>query len=493
MKPWLLHELHYSWLIAWLSMGIIVGIALAIWVHMPPLSLWAWVSVLSACLVVACIRHSNLMIPMVIVAGTLLGLCRGSIEQTSLALYKPFYGKAATVSGVVSEDTSYGPGGDQRIMLKNIVINHQSMHGKIWISSDNEVALKRSDTITIQGKLGTGFASIVASMYHAKITAISRPQPGDLGLRARDWFAGAIRTAIPEPEASLASGYLVGQRSTLPEDLDNQLKITGLTHAVVASGYNLTILVSFARQFLLGVSKYLATLSAAGMIAGFIMISGLSPSMSRAGLVTSLSLAAWYYGRKIHPLVLLPFAAGITALINPAYVWGDIGWYLSFASFAGVIILAPLIQHYLWGDKKRIGAIRQVLIDTMSAQLATLPIMIFAFGHYSPYALLANVLVLPLIPITMLLTFGAGVAGLVLPSVAHWFGLPATLLLRYMIAIVARIANLPGAQGDLTIGIGILAALYVVIIAMMYVLWRKTRLDFRAEPEAVHIAENPTA
>lgn len=474
-------------------MAVIVGLALSVILKIEVLSASTWLIVVASLLFIALAKRTLFMVILVMIAGLLLGLWRGSVEQTSLAQYEPLYGKSVIISGVVADDTSYGPHGDQRIMLKNITIGTHPMHGQIWVSSDSELSLKRSDEVTLQGKLGTGFASIAASMFHARIITTNRPQPGDIGLRIRDWFAAGIRTAIPEPEASLASGYLVGQRSNLPEDLDNQLKITGLTHAVVASGYNLTILVGFARQFFLGISKYLATLSAAGMIAGFVMISGLSPSMSRAGLVTSLSLAAWYYGRKIHPLVLLPFAAAITALINPAYVWGDIGWYLSFASFAGVIILAPLIQQYFWGDKKRIGAVRQVLVDTMSAQVATLPIMIFAFGHYSPYALLANLLVLPLIPLTMLLTFGAGLAGLVVPGAAHWFGLPATLLLRYMTTIVARIANLPGAQGDLKINILVLAASYAVMIVATFGLWHKTRFDFRREPAAISVTDNPTA
>ncbi len=472
------NHIHPSWLIGLFATACIIGIACSpvLLTQLPvPLLL---ISLSFA--VIGLATRSRLAMSLVVIAGLSIGLWRGSAEQAALAQYHSLLGKSITLQGIVSDDTSFGPHGDQRVMLKDIHAASRALPGQIWISSTSAASIKRSDSVTVQGKLGSGFGGIAASMFNASVTQIIHPEPGDVGLRVRDWFADGIRAAIPEPEASLASGYLVGQRSTLPEDLDTQLRTVGLTHAVVASGYNLTILVSFARQLLAGVSKYLATLAGAGMIFGFMMISGLSPSMARAGLVTSLSLGAWYYGRRTHPFVLLPFAAAVTALINPAYVWGDIGWYLSFTSFAGVIIIAPLVQHYLWGTK-RVGLIRQTLLDTMSAQLATLPIMIFAFGHYSPYALIANLLVLPLIPITMVLTFGAGVAGLAVPVAAHLFGLPATLILHYMTTVVARIAALPGAQGELSINIAVLFAGYATIAAIAVLLWRATRYDFHGD------------
>lgn len=476
---WLCKPVHPSWLIAWMSVAVVIGIASSasgIYCRGP-----SWFAIISILTCLGYVRRWRGAVVVVFIAGLLIGAWRGGIEQAGLEHYKPLYGKAVTVRGAVSDDAAYGPGGDQRLLLKDISINDASLNGQMWTSNDNDIAIKRGDTVTLHGKLEPGFGSVAASMFHASVSRISRPQPGDVGVRVRDWFAGGIRAAIPEPEASLASGYLVGQRSTLPADLDNQLKVDGLTHAVVASGYNLTILVSLGRQAFLGISKYLATVSAFGMIAGFILLSGLSPSMARAGLVASLSLAAWYYGRKIHPFVLLTFAAAITALINPFYIWGDIGWYLSFTSFAGVVILAPLIQHALWRNRERPGVAAQIILDTMSAQAATLPIMILAFGHYSPYALLANLLVLPLVPLAMLLTFVAGTGGLLLPAVAYIFGLPATILLKYMTTVVAHIADWPGAYGDVRLGLPALIVCYLALIGFTVVLWRKTGHDFRAQ------------
>ncbi len=64
--------------------------------------------------------------------------------------------------------------------------------------------------------------------------------------------------------------------------------------------------------------------------------------------MAGLSSSAWYYGRTIHPLVLLPCVGGNCAIDNPQFGWGDLGWQLSFACQQGVIMLAPLLHSYFW-------------------------------------------------------------------------------------------------------------------------------------------------
>lgn len=109
-----------------------------------------------------------------------------------------------------------------------------------------------------------------------------------------------------------------------------------------------------SRKLFLKLSKYLSALLSGIMILCFMAVTGLSPSMTRAGLVSSMSLLAWYYGRGFHPFVLLPVAAAITVLLQPSYVWGDLGWQLSFAAFIGVMVLGPLLQAYFLVIKSQV-------------------------------------------------------------------------------------------------------------------------------------------
>ncbi len=476
-----IYRLHVSWQIAGICVGLITGIALAAFITLPFAASLAWLAGALVLTVISFSKHTRGFVILAMCAGLAIGLWRGTGEQLSLKNYQPLYNKSVTLRGIVSEDVSHGDKGDTRMQLTHVQINGHAMHGKVWLSTDAKQIIKRSDSLVLQGKLAEGFGNIPASMSKATLVSMRHTSKGDVALQTRDWFAAGVHRAIPEPQASLGSGFIVGQHSSLPSELNNELKIVGLTHAVVASGSNLTILVGFTRRMLLRVSKYTATMAGGLMTAGFIMITGLSPSMTRAGLVTGLSLGAWYYGRRIHPLVLLPFAAGITAMYDPAYIWGDIGWCLSFGAFAGVLVLAPLIQDYFWGKDYKPNLMMEILIGTTAAQIATAPVILFSFGTYSSYALIANMLVLPLIPFAMLLTFLAGIAGVAVPAVAVIIGWPAAMVMKYMTWVIHWVASLPGAQGQISYGQLALVASYISMILISVYMWRKTAHRFGSE------------
>ncbi len=478
-----MRRVHASWHIAALSLGILIGIALSQRAH-GAFGTPEWVVLAVALFSIALIKRTVAVIIFAVIAGCLLGMWRGSVEYQALNNYQEWYGKHVVVHGAVSEDTSIGKNGDQRMRLSNVSIGEEMLPGSVWVSTPVHRDIKRGDTVHAEGLLTEGFGTMPASMYRAKLSHVERPQPGDVGRQVRDWFSGGVYRALPPEHAGLGLAYLVGQKQTVSEELSEQFRTIGLIHAVVASGFHLTVLVLVVRRLFGGISKYLTALSAALMIIGFIAITGLSPSMSRAGLITGLSLLAWYYGRAIHPFVLLPFAAAVTALFRPAYVWGDIGWYLSFAAFAGVIIIAPLVHDYFWGTA-RPGIIRTVVITTIAAQLATLPLTILVFEYYSVWALLANLLVVPLVPLVMLLVFLAGMGGLLLPSIAPLIGWPARAMLEYMIRVVEWVSALPYAKTEVTITMPALIAAYVIIGSVMVVVWRITHHNFRKDSDVV--------
>jgi competence protein ComEC len=472
--------LHVSWLVSLFCTGVILGIAIAPFAETAIFAGSQALAVALSLAAVAMMDRRALAVCLIVLSGLILGFSRADTELASFARYEPFYKQRVELGGTVSEDTTIAYGGQQRIRLKEVTINGQQLAGQVWISTSSNEEIKRSDEIQASGFLSEGFGSFQASMHRADIQSITSIEHRDIAREVRDWFAGGVKRVISEPEASLGIGYLTGQRNTLPKMLDDNLRLLGLTHIVVASGFNLTILVRFARRALAGVSKYLATVSSLALMISFIMVTGFSPSMSRAGIVTGLSLLAWYFGRKIHPFVLLPAAACITVLLNPSFIWGDLGWYLSFSAFAGVIILAPLLRHYFF-DESGPGLIKQILLETTSAQLATLPIIAYIFGQYTPLALPANLLVLPLVAVAMALTFIAGLAGLTGLGILFLLGWPAQMVLNYMTAVIDKLASLPIADGEISFGFPAVLASYLILSVVCVFLWRKTRHDFKQD------------
>lgn len=290
---------------------------------------------------------------------------------------------------------------------------------------------------------------------------------------------------LPEPHASLGLGFLVGLRSALPSELDEQLRIVGLTHIVVASGFNLTILVRIARRLLARYSKYQAFAGSIILIFGFLMITGASPAIIRAAVVTILSLLAWFYGRRFQPVLVILLGAAVTAGYNPLFIWFDVGWWLSFLAFAGVLIIAPIVTKKLYRDKSP-QMIVQVAVETISAQLVATPLILALFGKISMVALLANIMVVPIIPFAMLATFVAGMLGLLIPiSLAAWIALPARIILGYIVTVTRFFALPSWAQRDLNIGWLSMIIIYGIIVVMVAIAYRRTHMSFEKIPSVV--------
>lgn len=469
-------SVHVSWLIATICFGIVLGIVASPFAYFEmPMALGLPAAL--TLLIIGLRKKKVHSIPLVLVAGTVIGILRGDVYQDQLVVYTVVLNRVVTVQGTVTDDSDIGTHGEVVLRLGSITIHDYALGGAIWVSTGEDAHIKRGDSVTIKGKLTEGFGSFAASMYRADLLKVERPVHGNFALTIRDWFADSVRVSIPEPEASLGVGFVVGQRRSLPEELDKALRATGLTHVVVASGYNLTILVGMARRLFVKVSKFLAAFFSGAMIAAFVAVTGMSPSMSRAGLVTGMGLLAWYYGRRFHPFVLLPMAAAITLCINPAYGRNDLGWQLSFAAFAGVLVVGPLLQNYFYGKVKP-SIVRQLFFETMSAWLCTMPLIALAFGQFSNVTILANMLVLPFIPFAMLLTFFAGSITFALPVAAAVVGLPASLLLGYMTKVTLYLGGVSWAQTELAVTPLAATIYYLVLIGICAYAWRKTRFNF---------------
>jgi competence protein ComEC len=288
-------------------------------------------------------------------------------------------------------------------------------------------------------------------------------------------FTAGVQSALPEPLASFGMGLLIGQRNTLPEQISQALLMVGLTHIIAVSGYNLTILLRGAEKVTGKRSKRTALTLSVGLIVVFLLFAGTSASIVRAAIVSLLSIAAGYYGRKFKPLVLLLLAAAITAYANPYYVWSDTSWYLSFLAFYGVMVVAPMIQQH-WNVKWRNSLVAAVALESLCAEAMTLPFILHAFGQMSFIGLLANVLVAAFVPLAMLLTLIAGLAGMLLPAVAGWLAWPARIVLTYMLDVANMLSRLPHVFAQ-NIGFSTWQMLccYGLLVFLTFVLRHKTK------------------
>lgn len=520
-------KVHVSWLIAAVCVGILIGTVLSFALGNGVFSLPIFLifAIVSAAL--ALVSRLRIMIILAVVAGILFGLWRGTLVAIDLTAYDEWLGKNVVLRGKVSADPDYSSSLELRLRLVDVEIIATEEYeflssegkdfeqyltevpGQVWVSTRTAGdEIKRSDVVEVGGTLRAGFGTFPASISFASIREISRSLGADPMRDLRDNFRGQLAKVIDEPELNLGMGILAGQKTALPADLAAAFIAASLTHIVVASGYNLMILVRLARRLFAKISRFAALVLGGGLIICFAGVTGFSPSMTRAALVAGLSLAAWYYGRKFHPITLIFLVAAITVVANPMVIIGDVGWWLSFTSFVGVIILAPLIKNYFWGQEKIFGIpfiqrikfglrkffkkssvepeksekqfnIRQIFIETMSAQVMAMPIIMLTMGQFSPYGLLSNLLVLPLIPLTMLTTFVAGMSAFFLPlALAQIIAVPAELLLGWVIGVANWAVELPGATQNISISLMTCVVIFIVILLIIFYLKRKTNHNF---------------
>ncbi|HET7060240.1 MAG TPA: ComEC/Rec2 family competence protein [Candidatus Saccharimonadales bacterium] len=472
--------LHVSWLLTWFSAALMAGIILAA-TFRKPLFAGTQPAIAGGLLLAVVVMKRSPTVALVfiaIAAGLVLGLWRGENRLAETSNYRVFIGQTVQLHGTIADDITV-KSGQAGLRLRDVRIGQTRLGGQVWASSSTGLSLKRGDQIELSGELRPGFGSYAASMSFAKLTSAIRPPGGDPSRSVRDAFDTGLERTVPQQEAALGIGYLTGQHNLVPDILIKQLQLVGLIHLVIAGGYNVTILVRLIRRLCLRISKRLAMLAAGGMLFGLTLVAGFVAPMARTAIVTSLSLATWYYGRWPHPVVLLSVAAATTAFIDPAFVWGDVGWYMTFVAYGGLIVLGPMLKRWFWGEEHH-GEIKQIIVDTLAVQIVTTPLMAFAFQQYSIYGLPANLLVLPFMPLTMLAATVAGAAGMFLPAAAtHWAGWPASVLLSYTSKVTVWMAGAPGAGAVARLDARGMVLAYAAILLFIWRLKRKIGYDFR--------------
>jgi ComEC/Rec2-related protein len=213
-----------------------------------------------------------------------------------------------------------------------------------------------------------------------------------------------VERYLPEPQASLLIGILFGSERAFSDQFEEQLRISGTTHIIAASGYNVTILILACDKILNFIKKKYRLLISFVLIWLYCILSGLGASILRATMMGSITILALLSGNVRNTHILVPSGVFLLLLIDPKIIF-DIGFQLSILATLGLIYILPSIESVV----EKIFKIQSVpqffeenLLGTISCTLSTLPISISIFGKVSLVSVFANVLVLPLTESTML-------------------------------------------------------------------------------------------
>lgn len=248
-------------------------------------------------------------------------------------------------------------------------------------------------------------------------------------------FVRVLEQAIPAPESGLGEGVLLGVKRSLGDDLEEVFRKTGIIHIVVLSGYNIMIVVEVIMYVLTALFfPRTRMFLGIGAVCIFSLLVGFSATVVRASLMAILLIVARCTGRVYAVLRALMLALVVMLLLNPYLLVHDVGFQLSFLATLGLILFSPLIEKWLTIIPTIIG-IRSFATATLATQITVLPLLLYHTGMFSVVSLVVNVLVLPMVPVAMGLTFLTGTLGSFSSTLGTGIGFLAYLALTYIIEV----------------------------------------------------------
>lgn len=302
--------------------------------------------------------------------------------------------------------------------------------------------------------------------------------PGRVLERLRRSAAEALTVTLPEPEAGLAAGILIGLRDRVDREVAAAFTTAGVSHVVAISGWNIAIVAAAIASVAGRLGRRRRAIVTIVAIAAYIAFAGASPSVLRAGAMAGVVLLARETGRAGYAAAALGWAVTLLLVVDPGLI-GDAGFQLSTVATAGLIAWAtPLTERI---DRVGRGRLPRWLTESLgvslAAQAATLPIVLVSFGRLALVAPVINLVVVPLVAPVMAagivaLLAGAAVAAGSPPALGAILAAPAWVSLRLMISLVEAAATLPLASVRLDPPFGTLAAaMFVTFVGAL--IWRR--------------------
>jgi competence protein ComEC len=374
--------------------------------------------------------------------------------------YTEAVGKKVNVQGKVVEAP------DVRLYNQRLTINPNNQESNILAVAPLDIGVSYGDIVKVTGTLETPENFITSSgkefnyerylanqdiyfiIQNAEIEVISHDHGSfiqALLYKLRDSFMKNIGRVISPPESDLADGLILGARGGFDTDMRNEFISTGTIHIIALSGYNVTIVAEGVMKILgLVFAQTVSIVLGICVIVLFVLLAGASSTAIRAGIMAVIALFARMTGRKYDAGRALVIAALLMIAYDPR-VLTDISFQLSFIATFGVLFITPKTIKWIRFLPTKFG-LRELVATTIAATIAVLPVLLYSTGIFSIVSLPANILILPLIPITMFMSFIVGMIGFVSVVISTPFAYIAHLLLFYILSVIHFFASLPFAS-----------------------------------------------
>ncbi len=278
---------------------------------------------------------------------------------------------------------------------------------------------------------------------------------------------------LGSPVGQLVSSMVLGRRAVdLSVSIRERFIEAGLAHILAASGFHVSLLLGIILKLTKNLATKLQLTIGLGTLFTYIGLTGLQPSVSRAGLMGTAVLIALAMDTKVKPLGSLLLVATILLLFNPLWI-GDVGFQLSFLATLGLIVTLPALQTRLdWLPP----AIATLIAVPIAASVWVLPLLSYVFNTVATYSIPINIICTPFIILISLGGMVSAIAALIIPFVGSAIALVLFYPTSILIKIVNVLTNLPGSSIAIgKISLGTLLVTYSLFCLVWLNKWFQSR------------------
>ncbi|MDK2933335.1 MAG: competence protein ComEC [Clostridiales bacterium] len=260
-------------------------------------------------------------------------------------------------------------------------------------------------------------------------------------LYTRQSIIQTIDKFLPKNEAALLKGMMIGNRHEFSQKMKEDFAASGLSHLVAVSGMHVAIFLAGVMWLLskFGINKYIIKVISIFLIIEFILVTGCTPSVVRAGIMAIIFLLSYLINRAPDPFTSLFFAALLILIYNPMVLF-DVSFQLSFCATLSLLIFYQPIYSKLTFVPK---VIREITTASVAAQIGTIIIAAYHFNGISTVSVIANLLVLPfasMILVSGFILYILGNINVFLGNIVAGFSY---VLLKFILMISGILAKFP--------------------------------------------------
>jgi competence protein ComEC len=265
---------------------------------------------------------------------------------------------------------------------------------------------------------------------------------------------------LPDPDGALYRGLVIGDDRDQPRDMVERFRASGLSHLTAVSGQNVAFVLAAFGPLLVRMRPVPRWVLTVAVIAWFVVLTRVEPSILRAGVMAGLSATAYATGRERSPIRILALAVIALVLVDPLLAW-SIGFWLSVGATAGVCTVGPWLADRL----AAFGPLALPLGITLGAQLGVVVPSVWVFGRLPLVSVVANLLAVPVAGFVMLYGLPAGLVAGSIPEVAPVVMLPARIGTRWVDTVASLGARLEPEPPWVWVGWAVVLALVAVVVS----------------------------